>query len=350
VGGEATYIALIKRATAAGMDFLEYDFAAMNEADIREEIIAPLLKFLGYRSGAENNVIREQSLQYPKSPLGRKKPNDPPIRGRADYICEAQRKVRWVIEAKPPNTDISDDDNEQAYSYANHPEIRFQIFQTNRGPDQPHVFQCTYGELPDALVTIENMLSPEAILNTFPEAMIDTGLPIGKGLRSIVRVTNGTIIYETNSLGNKPLEGMTFMVSRGAVERNETGQLKAYLETTAPFQPLQKLNEKLGLHKLTVLSADTVVSSDPSKPTRFTGVTEHILPKGEKCLNLNTWKEVNLIGNIHVQTTTTAEGILSGNIFEGRFEGRMLYQVPGIVVPGMPMEISVHGSFRIYLS
>jgi hypothetical protein len=59
------------------MDFPHFDFNSLNETDIREEIIAPLLRYLGYRSGTANNIIREQHLTYPKSSLGRKDKNDP---------------------------------------------------------------------------------------------------------------------------------------------------------------------------------------------------------------------------------------------------------------------------------
>jgi hypothetical protein len=359
--GGASATAIATRTEAANVDFPMRDFTTLNEADIREEIIAPLLKYLGYRSGTDNNVIREQTLHYPHAFLGRKKPNDPPVRGRADYICEAQKKIRWVIEAKPPNADISADDNEQAYTYANHPEIRavyfcltngksFQVFQTNRGPGQPPVYECSYEDLPLALVPLQNLLSPSAVLRTFPTTEIDTGLPIGEGLRSIVRMTNGVIVYETNSIGNKPLEGMTFTISRGAIQRNDAGRLEAYLETIAPLQALQSLNEKLGLNKFTLFSEDAAVSSDPSKPTIFIGTTEHVLPQGEKCLDLARWQEVEFQCNIRVRTTATAVGTLSGNVFAGRFEGRMLYQVPGLLVPGMPLEIVLNGNFKVYLS
>jgi hypothetical protein len=89
--------------------FPEFDFSLLSEADIREEIIAPALRRLGYRSGALNTVIREKAieLRYPHMFLGRKKPGkDPVLRGRPDYLCEARNIARWAIEAKPPNEGI----------------------------------------------------------------------------------------------------------------------------------------------------------------------------------------------------------------------------------------------------
>ena len=70
-------------------------FDAMNEADVREEVIAPLIKAMGYRTGTEHNVLRELSLTYSRVQLGREKANDPPLRGKADYVLEAGGRVRW---------------------------------------------------------------------------------------------------------------------------------------------------------------------------------------------------------------------------------------------------------------
>ena len=71
---------------------LPSDLTVFNEADVREEIIAPLLHHLGYRARSRTaKIIREQSLRYPRIYLGHKSPlKDPPLRGRADYILEVQ--------------------------------------------------------------------------------------------------------------------------------------------------------------------------------------------------------------------------------------------------------------------
>ena len=90
-------------------NFPPLPFDELNEADVREEILAPLLRALGYRSGTDANVIREQSLRYPRIFLGRKDAaKDPELRSKADYILEVKRLVRWVIEAKAPSAAISD--------------------------------------------------------------------------------------------------------------------------------------------------------------------------------------------------------------------------------------------------
>src|SRR5262245_61612627 len=120
-------------------------FERLNETDVREEVIAPLLKSLGYQSGTQNDIIREQNLRYPRVFLGRKKGNDPPLRGKADYILEVQGRLRWVVEAKPPSSPLGLEEIEQAWTYASHPEIRalyfvvcngrsLSVYQTANGP------------------------------------------------------------------------------------------------------------------------------------------------------------------------------------------------------------------------
>lgn len=218
------------------MEFKPYDFDCLNETDIREEIVSPLLRLLNYRSGTENNIIREQSLNYPRVSFGRKKRTDPLLRGRADYICEVRNKVRWIIEAKAPDASLDTDAIEQAWCYANHPEIRavyfcltngrkFAVFQTNYGPEAPPIFECQYEKLENSLGTLRNLLGTEAILRDHPTQRIEVGEPIGPGLRSIVRITNGSITYESNTLSIQPFIGLTMSIIEGSVERNTNGKL-----------------------------------------------------------------------------------------------------------------------------
>jgi hypothetical protein len=91
--------------------FEPIEFQQLNEADVRAEIIDPLLRLLGYRAGAtDSKIIREQSLllRYDKASLDRKnQKSDLVLRGRADYICEVDNSIRWVIEAKPPVVALS---------------------------------------------------------------------------------------------------------------------------------------------------------------------------------------------------------------------------------------------------
>ena len=176
-----------------------------------------------------------------------------------------------------------------------------------------------------------------------PEQMIDIGVPIGPGLKSIVRITNGSITYQNNTLNFQPLKGLTMSITNGSVERNEFGKLEAYIDTVVPFQSLQRLNEKLGLHFMRLFSESNTISVDPAKPTVFTASTNHILPQGEKVLNLLTWQEVPLPINIQVQTQTTASGHLEGNIFRGEFNALLIYRETNT-------QVGLKGSFQVHLA
>src|SRR3990172_9579287 len=136
------------------MPYLPLQFEELNETDVREEVIAPLLRDLGYRSGTTYNIIREQSLRYPRAFLGRKDPTkDPELRGKADYIVEVNGLIRWVVEAKAPSASIGLDDIEQAWTYANHPEIRAVYFVLCNGPSL-QVYQTQHGPNAAAILSV----------------------------------------------------------------------------------------------------------------------------------------------------------------------------------------------------
>lgn len=336
------------------MDFPPYNFDSMNEADVREEVVAPLLRHLGYQSGTANNVIRGQYLSYRRMPLGRRKPTVRVIRGKADYICSVGGLVNWVIEAKSPAEFLNELTEEQAWTYANHPEIRavffvitngreLKLYLTNRGPKADALFACTYEQLEKNLTTIKNMLSPEAILRDHPILVVDTNPPIGPGLRSIVRVVGGFIRYTKTSIPIPPLEQMNLTVTGGSVERNEDGFLEAYLWTRVPYQSLQELNEKLGLDQMLLISASTVVSANPSQPTLFESEKQTILPKGMVALNMMDWSNAELPMNVTVVLKTRAAGYRAGTVFKGEFSASVSYLE-------WASDISLDGMFELQLA
>jgi hypothetical protein len=47
------------------------DFLSMNETDVREIIVRPLLERLGYRHGTDATIRTEQTLTYARCFLGR---------------------------------------------------------------------------------------------------------------------------------------------------------------------------------------------------------------------------------------------------------------------------------------
>ena len=94
------------------------------EDSVREVIILPILKLLGYE---QQNIIRSKTLQHPFLKVGSNKKI--PIKLVPDYLLKIENSYAWVLDAKAPNQKIVNDENvEQVYSYAMHPEIRSAYF------------------------------------------------------------------------------------------------------------------------------------------------------------------------------------------------------------------------------
>jgi len=332
------------------------DFTKLNETDVREEIIAPLIRELGYRSASKHNVLREQSLRYPRIYLGRKdSKKDPVLRGKADYILEAGGEVRWVIEAKAPSCAIDADEIEQAWTYANHPEIRavyfslcngkhLLIYQTNRGAESPPILSIDYEQLSDQITmgVLQNLLSPEAVLKDHPAQVIDINPALGPGLRSIARITGGHIHYEKCSFPMPALEALQISITSGAVERDSENRMVVFLETHAPTRSFQELNERMGLATVELVSIDSYISTDPITPTRFTSSKSVIFPAGEELLDMNTWKIVRLPNNMFISLSASATGVLEENKFYGTVLNNM------VINNSYP--ISLEGQFCLYVT
>ena len=106
------------------LDFKEIaNNADFKEDSVREVIILPILKQLGY---SQENIVRSKTLQHPFLKIGSKKR---PVNLVPDYVLKVENNFAWVLDAKAPNEKIINDDNvEQVYSYATHPEIRSNYF------------------------------------------------------------------------------------------------------------------------------------------------------------------------------------------------------------------------------
>ena len=91
------------------------DIAGYSEADVREEIISPLLRLLGYAKETNFSVDREKNIKILEKNLF------------IDYNLTLWKENFWLIEAKKPRTKnpkpFRHKDLVQALAYAAHPEI-----------------------------------------------------------------------------------------------------------------------------------------------------------------------------------------------------------------------------------
>jgi len=93
------------------------------EDSVREVLILPLLKELGYDN---STIVRSRTFTNPivKIASGKRQLQQTP-----DYLLKVEDKYAWVLDAKAPNENIQHGANvEQAFFYAIHPEVRTTFF------------------------------------------------------------------------------------------------------------------------------------------------------------------------------------------------------------------------------
>lgn len=110
----------------SGFDFSLLDDPLFKEDSVREEVIVPILKGLGYTISKPNKIIRSKPLLHPFVSIGSVTKK---IYIIPDYLMEVNDRFAWVLEAKGPDESILNSKHvEQAYSYAIHTEIRVPYF------------------------------------------------------------------------------------------------------------------------------------------------------------------------------------------------------------------------------
>jgi len=148
--------------------FTDFDFQLLNDAgfkedSVREELIAPLLKALGYSASPPNQIRRSVALTHPYVYIGTKKH---PVTIIPDYLLSRSGKNLLVLDAKAPDADIRRSKHvEQAYSYAIHRDVRaplfalcngreFVLFHISRWPDVLSFKLTEIAEIWDRLVRL----------------------------------------------------------------------------------------------------------------------------------------------------------------------------------------------------
>lgn len=107
-------------------DFALLDSGEFKEDSVREELVLPILKGLGYSLSGPNRIIRSRGLEHPFLTVGSKRR---PITLIPDYLLSVGQNFAFVLDAKGPDGEIKTGQNvEQVYSYAIHPEIRVEFF------------------------------------------------------------------------------------------------------------------------------------------------------------------------------------------------------------------------------
>lgn len=118
--------------------FDDFDFSALDDPSfkedaVREELIAPLLRRLGYLPTGRLKVVRSKALTHPFVMVGSKRY---PASIIPDYTLLVDDEPLLVLDAKAPVEPIIKSHHvEQAFSYAIHPEVRCNTYGLCNGRD-----------------------------------------------------------------------------------------------------------------------------------------------------------------------------------------------------------------------
>jgi hypothetical protein len=138
--------------------FDSFDSSLLNDPDfkedsVREEIVVPVLKRLGYSASGPNKIVRSKKLLHPFVMIGSKKH---PIHIIPDYLLHSDGRPGLVLDAKRPNEDLVKSKHvKQAYSYAIHPEVRVRFYALCSG-NQLAAYDI-YGIGPIFVIDFENI-------------------------------------------------------------------------------------------------------------------------------------------------------------------------------------------------
>jgi len=151
--------------------FEEFDFSILNDPDfkedsVREELITPLLKALGYSVFSENKIIRSKNL-FAHVNIGSQKQK---INITPDYLLKVGDNISWILDAKHPKENILDGKHrEQAFSYAILPDVKAYYYALCNGKEiivfhiakTEAILNMRLADIDNELNTIFNILSPK---------------------------------------------------------------------------------------------------------------------------------------------------------------------------------------------
>jgi len=350
------------------------DVEGANETDVREEVAAPLLTLLGYQRGTENDILREFSISYGRNFLGRKKNDDPPLRGRADYVLSVTGAGRWVLEIKSPSEDITQDEIDQAISYARHPEVSgtyaavlngrrlVVLHNTQRSCDEPIVdIEVTSPE--ELSKQLSGLLSSAAIRRDCRPPAVDLGLPLSDGYRSNSNVIGGSISYsdfwwECNfPLPDKEradvdemcrrLSSFRSTITGGRIWRDNSSRIIAKLTWESPHEVMLKFAQEKNLMDIEYVSLDETISSDPASPTVFDVFGSVSVSEGETLFDIVRWDTQSAGIAMSMNYRGQAMGYLKERIFSGRFQAEYEQNFPA--APMIRMNMYAMGVFEVVL-
>lgn len=156
--------------------FEDFDFSVLDDPNykedaVREDLVAPLLRELGYQPSGRQRMQRSQSLVHPFVMIGSQKRL---IHIVPDYTLWYDDQAVLVIDAKKPSESLIKSTHvEQAFSYAIHPTVRTKSYALCNGRElvlydidrSDPVFRVQMNEVTHRWIDVLKHFSPQALLN-----------------------------------------------------------------------------------------------------------------------------------------------------------------------------------------
>jgi hypothetical protein len=307
----------------------------MSESDVREDVLVPLLRALGYQTGSKYDIHRELTLRYARQSLGRKQEaRDPVLRGRADYVLKVNGQLSWVLEAKSPVADVQRDQVEQAWTYACHPEVRaayfalcngreLLVFDSLAAPESRELLRVRYEDFGERFREVLHVLGPDAIEKLIALRSANRGVPLGLGLGSVAQIASGLIRYFEPGKPGVTHQHLQTIVLGGTVERDEEGFVIAHLDTQAPLPGMQAINERIGFKGLDLRSNRSVLPLASDEPLELRGKMMFTIPAGETLLLPGHSSAIVLPVDLSCESEMVGIGVLEAGRFHGTWNGAM---------------------------
>jgi hypothetical protein len=169
-------------------DFEALDQPTFGEDAVREEIIAPILRTLGYSVTGRLRIVRSKRLKHPWVELGTTKKRLSLI---PDYVLYVDGVPVFVLDAKAPTEPVIDRDHiAQVYSYAINREIRADWFGLCNGRHLSIFHVADPGDIPRFHIHLANLdenwptvvaaLNPDALTRPPEPFLKDFGIHLMK--------------------------------------------------------------------------------------------------------------------------------------------------------------------------
>jgi Type I restriction enzyme R protein N terminus (HSDR_N) len=288
-----------------------------NETEIRFHLVDPILRLLGYPGSDEVYVKLEEKLEYPYYHIGHKsKKRDQPL-GFPDYRAGLKgARGSFIIEAKAGSVVVSQEDVEQAHSYAAHAQVganyfvlcdgtSLSVFATLSGPDHTPIVEMLVSEIDIRFHELENVLSPKNLAENC-RVTHDLNLKLCDGLKSSVKIRSGeynmdgweirVFVNETDltAFAKATLPQFVQMeeqlailqrefelkVSDGLTKRDDDGRISARVHFEGVTKNNQAGMKLLGIDNMSWSTNDKFISIDAGNPTAFESTADFSLEQG----------------------------------------------------------------------